>query len=296
MRTRWLVGVAAAWLLLTAASGARAQTERGTLRFLAVGVSQYQLADTNLKFADKDAQDLAAFWRGQEGRLVARVEGETLVNAQATRANIEAALDRLITQVRPGDRVAISLSGHGEAGTEWSFLPNDFDPGRRADNRLPASTLRTKVAQLTARGALVFLVIDACHSGAVGSFGDGVVAFVSCQAEQYSFEDAGQRNGLFTKALIEALQGQADINHDGVVSLAEVDAYVTARVQELVRHIESAAGRRLRSEQHPGCGRPANIRGALVLAVLSGGHNCPHEASHKEMTAGASMTHGAPRR
>jgi uncharacterized caspase-like protein len=285
MRTRWLVGVTAVWLLLTTAGGAQAQTERGTLRFLAVGVSQYQLADANLKFADKDAQDLAAFWRSQEGRLVARVEGETLVNAQATLANIEAALDRLIAQVRPGDRVAISLSGHGAPGTEWAFLPNDFDPARRSDNRLTAGALRAKVAQLTARGALVLLVIDACHSGAVGNFGDGVVAFVSCQPEQYSFEDPGQRNGLFTKALIEALQGQADINHDGIVSLAEVDAYVTARVQELTRQME-AGGARLRSEQHPGCGHPANIRGGLVLAVAGHGRHATHH------TASTATPHG----
>jgi hypothetical protein len=56
---------------------------------------------------------------------------------------------------------------------------------------------------------------------------------------------------------VEGLQGRADANQDGSVTIAEVDAYVADRVKELT------GGR-----QHPTTARPSTIRSNLPIFVL----------------------------
>ena len=46
-------------------------------------------------------------------------------------------------------------------------------------------------------------------------------------------ERAEWGHGAFTKALLEGLQGKADLNGDGVVETAELATWIVQRVREL---------------------------------------------------------------
>ena len=57
-----------------------------------------------------------------------------------------------------------------------------------------------------------------------------IPTFLSCQSHEFSHEDAGLGHGLFTTALLEALQYHQDLN------LGTIDAYLTSRLAELSDH------------------------------------------------------------
>ncbi|MBK8326847.1 MAG: caspase family protein [Moraxellaceae bacterium] len=101
--------------------------------------------------------------------------------------------------------------------------------------------------------ALLFL--DVCHAGSVGgevkrrgntssndvvnllANGTGVKVIASSQGREFSLENAnfGGGHGAFTQALLEALAGEADKkgDKDNVVSVLELESYVSGRVPEI---------------------------------------------------------------
>ena len=198
--------------------------------------------------AAKDARDLAVALKAHEGKLFGRVETRTLTDAQATRQNIEEALDWLAKVVKADDYVMVFVAGHGNIDSlgHYFFMPYDYEPGR--DRTAVRWTLfHDTLSRLPGKR---FLILDTCRSGSAGGLGapvsptdalkglteQGLITYASCMAGEFSFEARGNgpiQNGYFTCALIEALSGKADTNGDGVVTLAEVDAYVANRVKLL---------------------------------------------------------------
>jgi Caspase domain len=57
-----------------------------------------------------------------------------------------------------------------------------------------------------------------------------IPTFLSCQSHEFSHEDAGLGHGLFTTALLEALNYHPDLN------LGTIDSYLTSRLVELSEH------------------------------------------------------------
>lgn len=278
--------VSAVVLVVLLAAPVEAAGRQPTLHYLAVGVSSYVHlpADSQLRFAHKDARDLAAVWSAQQGTLYAQVTGEILVEAQATRRGILEALARRSTQVGPGDVVMCSLSGHGRRPgillNDWYFCPADFDPRDVPATGLPASLLRDRLRDFVRRGATVFLILDACYSGSVGIQEEGIVILASCLPDEISVEGSRWNNGVFTRALIEALQGRADLNRDQLISLAETVAYLSGRVAELLQEDAS------RRAQHPTCGQPTSLRSSLPLTRAGGRLTAPSPVGMAPATTG----------
>ncbi|MFN2414814.1 MAG: caspase family protein [Pyrinomonadaceae bacterium] len=172
----------------------------GTLYVLAVGVNTYENPQYNLRFATADAESVGEEVRRQQAQLAryGRVEVVTLLNQEATKANILAALGRLsggaagaaspapapgapkaLAQLKPAepeDAVIIYFAGHGTAqGNRFYLIPHDlgYVGGREAIDEAGLRTmlshsisdeeLQSAVEGLDA-GQLL-LVIDACNSG-----------------------------------------------------------------------------------------------------------------------------------
>jgi hypothetical protein len=112
-----------------------------------------------------------------------------------TRANIEREFDELRKKVRAGDQVVLLLSGHGSRQPEadpfehgeskpdgWreTFLPADvgkWDEKRQTVvNAIVDYELRDWTKAITDKGATVWGIVDACHSGTVMRSLDGEVS------------------------------------------------------------------------------------------------------------------------
>ncbi len=65
--------------------------------------------------------------------------------------------------------------------------------------------------------------------------GSGATVISSSQGAEYAFESSEQSNGLFTYALMEALDGKATPNKDSQITISTVGDYVKKRVQDLTK-------------------------------------------------------------
>jgi len=68
--------------------------------------------------------------------------------------------------------------------------------------------------------------------------GSGSTILSSSAGAEYALESSEQQNGLFTYAVLEALDGkrEADTNKDGSVQMSELGEYVKKRVSELTNN------------------------------------------------------------
>ena len=210
-----------------------------------IGISQYGNPAINLNFAAADAEALSKLLLDPEVGAYKPDNVRLLVNEQATRKNVMSALGSwLAGRVKPEDSVLVFYSGHGALGTKndayWVTYDADVED-------LYASALNNKdisklIAELPAKRKLT--LIDSCFSEATAksfkalvpgdvfsSFhGEGVVTMTASTGQEKSVELNG--HGAFTFHLLDALQGKADTNGNGVVEVDELWNYLSDRVQK----------------------------------------------------------------
>lgn len=158
------------------------------VRALVVGVSRYDradLVDMALPGAAVDAAQIAAELRRRDAAVT------LLTGGAAHAAAIEAALTALASASTRGDRVVIYLAGHAvqapargrdeaDGLDEW-FLAADAGNWNAGTRSLPGA-IRDKaigeaIAAARARGADVWLIVDACSAGGLArGGGTGAVA------------------------------------------------------------------------------------------------------------------------
>jgi uncharacterized caspase-like protein len=182
-----------ATLLLT---GAESLKRAGTAYIIAVGVNQYENPQYNLKYAVADAQSFGEQVRLRQAQFgsYAHVEVVSLVNEEATKANILSALRRLtgggsvgppslkqgpldrLKRAEPEDAVIIYFAGHGTAqGQRFYLIPHDLgytgertslnEQGLRSILAHSISDLELEQAVEGLDASHLLFVIDACNSG-----------------------------------------------------------------------------------------------------------------------------------
>ena len=187
-----------------------------------------------------------------------------LPNDQATRENIFTALDtmqrRMATSPSGQDMAVVMFSGHGAMIDGRLFLlPYGVNARTAASikgSAIAADEFQQEIKKLAEHGH-VLVLLDACHSGAAAADGTGfapnadllrsamasgnISVLTSSSAAEVSRENDDWKNGAFTKVLIEALGKDADENHDGMISMSELTAYIARRLPGLTG-----------DKQHPG--------------------------------------------
>jgi uncharacterized caspase-like protein len=203
----------------------QAEQNRGGLRVLAIGVGAYQKLP-KLSFAAADAMAMGAALQAQagEGTLYKGVNITILTDGEATLPNIRAALDRFTRDVRPGETLILSLSGHGlKDADQYYFAPVGLDPDKMAQTGLAWKDVlaRVEVARKTAKA--VWVLADTCRAApglrremiASGEDlrrgvdeGANLILCTASTGDDPSFESEDLKHGLFTQAWLEALRGQ----------------------------------------------------------------------------------------
>jgi tetratricopeptide (TPR) repeat protein len=224
----------------------------GPRRALVVGISNYKnVAD--LQFAAADAEAFAAFLRSPAGGSVPVTNIHLLLDSGATRMRILEGVTWLQEESHGGDEAIIYFAGHGDVDKSDSargyLLAYDARTGRdyRSEGAIRVAELREGITDIVKRGALVFLITDACRSGTVVTgqvdaprataelLGEwaSVATMASSGPDQLSQEgkDWGGGHGVFTYFLIQGLSGLANTDNDHVVSLEEVGRFVQDSVK-----------------------------------------------------------------
>lgn len=205
-----------------------------------VGVARYDHMPV-LKYTDDDAYQIYAFLKSPEGGALPDNQIKVLVDDDATRGNIIKYMRELFLKADDNDVVMLYFSGHGLPG---SFLPFDFDG---FNNKLYHDDIQQVFRETKAKHKLA--LADACHSGTMlamrapvdrtlqsyyKAFEDsegGTALLLSSKGDEYSLEDMGLRQGIFSHFLIRGLKGEADYNKDKIVSIEEIYDFVNKKVR-----------------------------------------------------------------
>ena len=251
-RALGVADVSAARLAVQTATGS-AKPPGGVLHVLAIGIDKFgaKAGGLHLDYAAEDAHDVAnALLESQKGApgkpsLYADVSVQYLPNDQASRTAVLDALDAIEEAMRKSgadqDVAVILVSSHGEMiDGQFYLVPYDFDAKSQnaaLGSAVSASGFAKKVASIAKHGR-VLLLLDACHSGAVGAGGwatdpdakilqdamdiENVTVLTSSKKNELSEELPAWRHGAFTQAFLDALAGAADPQGHGVISMSEL--------------------------------------------------------------------------
>ena len=166
-----------------------------------------------------------------------------------TRENILRSLNTIETISTSNDVVFLYFSGHGIASGGVSyFLPSDAKVDLLSDTGIPMTRFTQPLDKTKAKVQILFF--DSCHSGIklgdktvsgameketfrhIYQSAEGRVILSSCALSQVSYEYPEKGHGVFSYFLIEALNGKADLNSDGLISVSETANYTTENVLE----------------------------------------------------------------
>ena len=213
---------------------------------LVIGIATYPtLKDNNLEFSERDAESIYDVLISQEGGNLPPENVRKLVGSKATLANIRQSLEEWLPSVaKEGDNVVVYFAGHGyiENGRGY-LLPYDVNAGRLEQTAYPMDRLG-QVFSKDIKSTWKVLLTDACHSGVItpevteqvnqrlSSVDPQVFSFTASHKRESSYESAeiGGGHGVFTYFVVQGLQGQADTDHNGVVTADELVDYVRSQV------------------------------------------------------------------
>lgn len=158
-------------------------TAKGVKYALVIGISDYAGTANDLQYCDDDAID----WKA---RLQAEGYSVTsLIDLQATKSNIEAAVSTLASQSIAGNEIAFIYSGHGSRG---NIVTSDL---------YYISSTWFKTIFANAKSTKMMFSFDACQIGAMATDLNAVgrVIAVASDTKLYSYDgDATMKNGVFT--------------------------------------------------------------------------------------------------
>jgi hypothetical protein len=162
-----------------------------------------------------------------------RVEARLLTDRDANRAGLERGLAWLRDATGPSDRAVVYYAGHtcNELSGDFRFAPGGYSERHWRQTTVTAPELRRAVAAIPAR---TVVLLDTCYTGLMidGRAPDarGPAYIGATRAAEQTKGGNLFRNCDFTRALIAGLDGAADDDGDGVVTLGELDAYLGRRV------------------------------------------------------------------
>ena len=255
----------------------------GVLHVLAIGVDNFgdKAGGLHLDYAAEDAHDVAeAILDSQKGgpgkaSLYADVDLQYLPNEKASRTAIKDALDAMAQSMAKSgsdqDVAVILVSSHGEMiDGQFYFIPYGFvgngTQNAATDGALPVSEFAKKVGALAAHGK-VLLLLDACHSGAIGAQGwakdpdakilqdamdlENVTVLTSSKKNELSEELPEWQHGALAEAFLDALKGAPAT--EGVIRLSALTDAMENEVRSLTK-----------DRQH--LGMQVNFSGDLFMA------------------------------
>ncbi|SOD79479.1 caspase family protein [Spirosoma fluviale] len=221
------------------------QVFAGQTYAVVVGISDYEAlsyATGDLRFADRDARQFAAFLQSKSGGSVPAANIRLLTNRQATQAAILQQLN-VFRQATEADRIILYFSGHGMPD---SFVPYDVVPGNPA-GLLTYRDIKAAFYQSSATTKLC--IADACLSGGMSRKGvtqrnsgqivtqntadrSNVAMILASRSTQSAVEDGRLGGGAFTYFLLRGLSGQADLNGNGIVTIKELHQYISPQLKK----------------------------------------------------------------
>lgn len=260
----------------------RSVEKRRNVWAVVIGVNSYPNV-RRLKYAVNDAMAFSNHL--VEYNQIPRENVILLLEEEANLMRLRSALGvHLKNKASKDDMVIIYFAGHGATerdatspdgdGLEKYLLPYDADPKELYATAMPMEEISRVFSRI--RSERLVFIVDTCYSGASGgrtisvsdiragisdgfldriTGGKGKIILTASGANEVSAENDELQHGIFTYFLIKGLQGLADTDSDGLITVDEVYTYVSKQVPQATNQ-----------EQHPV--KKGIVEGPLVLSIV----------------------------
>ena len=222
---------------LSASALAADEPPEGRRIAMVIGVSSYEKLppDVSLDSPRSEAARVAAALEQGAGFDQVRL----LTDASATTANLQSVLQEQVSkEVQWRDLFLLYFVGHGVGGDfgDPRLLLYDSDPENIEATSLTVHDLAAMLQKWVPASRYV-VVTDAAHEGQINGLallGPTGNDWPVIGNQSFIISSAAPRQvaqpGVFSKAFVEALSGQADSNGDGVVSGSELNGFLVLAV------------------------------------------------------------------
>jgi len=252
--------------------GEEKKTVAPRLFALVAGSSDYAGDNLDLKYAAKDASDLAdavklsaTEYLGAENVNMTLLTTDQSKELWPTKENIQNAFKYYATQATANDLLLVYISGHGvnKGGENSDFYyltctasDGDMDNAEQREQAAISSAEFTEYIK-SVPALKQILIIDACHSGrlasSIASSRDamsstqiralermkdrtGMFVLAGSAADAVSYETTLYGQGLLTYSLLFGMKGAA-LRDDGFVDVLELFQFAADKVPELAEEI-----------------------------------------------------------
>ncbi len=226
---------------------------------VAIGINNYENNNIHdLKYSVNDANEIYNYFTNNlnipEDHAYKRLEDK------ATLKEIKSVLgNELNKKVKEIDTVIIFYAGHGSIETdpanldgdnvEKYLLPYDADMENQYATAFPVRDIEDIFSRIKSK--ILIFIIDSCFSGAAETGvrtqgltrgvtspdplrrlakGEGRVILTASGANQLALEKEEYKHGVFTYFLLKGLNGDADSDKDGLISIEEISHYIKKEV------------------------------------------------------------------
>ncbi len=215
-----------------------------------IGIEKYRRV-SNADFANRDA---GLFYDYARRALGVRQENiKLLLDDKADASEILVAFKNwLPTRVGKGEtEVYVFYSGHGlpsEDGKSLFFLPHEANRDLLERTAISQKEIVDAIQRTSPKSVTMF--IDSCYSGQsrtgetllasarpisivakeTSSFPPNFTVISASAPDQISSSSPELRHGIFSYYLMRGMEGEADANGDKQITVAEMQAYLSARV------------------------------------------------------------------
>ena len=225
------------------------------LHAVVIGIDQYKNSQLKLNYAVSDAKAIYTKLQNQVGSLYdAGVITLLTDKTQTSKSAIEAAITNISKNIQLGDVFVLYVAGHGINYPRSGYYMLSADTLQTSEDRVKDTSigreqLQSLIAQVPTNKKLILL--DTCNSGGAldasqlittrGRTGDtgvitglmqrksGATVLMASESDEQAIEGY-KGHGVFTYAVLEALQGLSDSDKNGYASTDEIKIYVENRV------------------------------------------------------------------
>ncbi len=231
----------------------KGETILPNLWILSIGINKYQDKKlTPLSYAVADADGIVNAFKGQKGKLFREINSLIISDSSSIKPTFDNIIDNLsyVKKAGANDVVLLFIAGHGinDDSGEFYFLPSDAVISENGSIKKSKAISWREIKAILDIPAKKLIFADTCHSeGVSGKKTRGVdndrfvkelqeanaVIFTSSRGRELSQESDKWKHGAFTYALIEGINGKADLIKDKKISMKELDAYVSETVPQI---------------------------------------------------------------
>ena len=153
---------------------------------------------------------------------------------------------KYVKNLKARDLLIFSVSAHGAiVNNDFSIVTYDTEGENLLGTVLPTYYVLNALSEITKNGGKVLIILDTCHAGAInfdiakysGILSEGGMSCLNSsgpneKSYEATFEtDSGKvQQGVFTKHLIDGINGKADCDNLHIITLRDLYDYIYRKV------------------------------------------------------------------